>query len=387
MTAGFRPGTRVGVVFAFLLAWSASPYGQATLAAERQIGDKLGSILKKAQQAREDFRIDDQEEQDLGAAVSEKIRDRYGVVQDPVVTRYVSLVGTVLAQATSRPNLAWKFIVLDTDGVNAFAAPGGYVHVTRGALGLIHTEAELAGVLAHEITHVTEKHTIRAIQKGKLVQVGANQTKITRDSPVFRELVAKSTEIVMAGFGRDDELEADQKGIRLANSIGYSPMSLVDFLARLEDRNRSAATKQGLFASHPEMQERLQRLRNQIAAERLASTATLQDRYRKFISYTPTDQAAIATVEAGAAGLTGDTTKKPADTKKDQPPPKKKGFGLGSLLAPGPSEKKSAEVTGSAAARGVDKERGAKGGPVKTLVALNLTPADIAAFKKEGNLR
>ncbi len=403
MTAGFNRRRRVGAALALLLAWMAMPGGAAKAASSPQIGDKLGSILKKAQQASEDLKIDDQEEQALGADVSARIRERYGVVQDPAVTRYVSLVGTVLAQASSRPNLAWKFIVLDTDGVNAFAAPGGYIHITRGALGLIQTEAELAGVLAHELTHVTAKHTIRAVQKNKLVQVGANQSKITRDSPIFKELVAKSTEIVMAGFGRDDELEADQKGVRLANAVGYAPSALVDFLGRLADRNRSSASKQGLFASHPEMQDRIQRLRNQVSAEHLVSTATLGDRYHRFISYTAVDQTSIATVEAGAAGLTGSSgntsgttksgsstsggTTKSDGTKKDQPPPKKKGFGLGSLLAPGPSEKKSAEVTGSAAARGVDKELGAKGGPVKTVVPVTLTAADIAAFKKEGNLR
>ena len=87
-----------------------------------------------------------------GEQVSLQIRNTFGVFQDKEVTKYVTLVGTVLAQASSRPGLNWEFIVLDTDGVNAFAAPGGIVHITRGALGLAKTEAELAGVLGHEIT-------------------------------------------------------------------------------------------------------------------------------------------------------------------------------------------------------------------------------------------
>src|SRR5688572_32968577 len=80
-----------------------------------------------------------------------------------------------MTQASSRPDLKWEFIVLDTDGVNAFATPGGLVHVTRGALGLIKNEAELAGVLGHEIAHVTAKHTVRSIQKNKLVSLGAGE--------------------------------------------------------------------------------------------------------------------------------------------------------------------------------------------------------------------
>ena len=93
----------------------------------------------------------DAEEQQLGSEISAKIRDKYGVVQDRAVHKYVTLVGSVLASASSRPNLKWTFVVLDTDGVNAFAAPGGFVHITRGALALIQNEAELADVLAHEI--------------------------------------------------------------------------------------------------------------------------------------------------------------------------------------------------------------------------------------------
>ena len=166
--------------------------------------------------------------------------------------------------------------------------------------------------------HVTEKHTIRAVQKGKLVQLGADRTKLTRDSPIFRELVARSTEIVMAGFGRDDELESDQKGVRLANSVGYAPGPFADFLARLAERNQASAGKQGLFASHPEMQERIGRLRSQVSGERLASAATLAPRYHTFISYTATDQAEIATVEEGAAGLTGGAAKKTPPPRTSQ---------------------------------------------------------------------
>jgi len=81
---------------------------------------------------------------------------------------------------STRPNLPFRFIVLDTDGVNAFAAPGGYIHITRGALGLMASESELAGVLAHEISHVTRKHTIGAIQKNKVIQIGAEES-ITRN--------------------------------------------------------------------------------------------------------------------------------------------------------------------------------------------------------------
>jgi predicted Zn-dependent protease len=346
---------------------------------------QLGEILKRAQQIRE-LQITDEEEQQLGAAVSERVRVRYGVVQDAAVHKYVSLVGIVLAQAGSRPNIPYQFIVLDTDGVNAFAAPGGYIHITRGALGLMENEAELAGVLAHELIHITNKHTIKAIQKSKLVQMGADET--IKDKAVFGRLVDATTDLVMAGFGRSEELESDRDGLRTANRVGYDPHGLSAFLTRLMDRNKSATEKQGLFASHPEMQERVGKISQQIAAEKLTATATVEARYRKFISYTAKPVADIAPVEGGAAGLTGGGKESNAKNEdKSEQPKKKGGFGLASLLKPGGSEKKSAEVVGSGASRGVDKERNAKGGPVPTVVAVTVTAADVGAFKKEGNLK
>jgi predicted Zn-dependent protease len=357
----------------------------AVLAAPGTASGQFGDIMKRAQQVRE-LVITEGDEIRLGQAVSEKVRARYGVVQDPAVHRYVTLVGAVLATSSKRPGLPWTFIVLDTDGVNAFAAPGGFIHITRGALGLIASEAELAGVLAHELTHVTEKHTIDAIKKGKMIQMGASET--LGDQEVFNRLVDKTSELVFAGFGRAEELESDRDGLKLANQVGYAPGGLGDFLQRLEDRNRAATEKQGLFASHPEMKERLDLLSKQAAAAKPIGTATLADRYRKFIAYEAKPQTEIAGVEAGAAGLAGGgKPDKAKDDEKKEEQPKKKGFSLGGLLKPSGSESKSAEVTGSGASRGVDTERNAKGGSNPRIVVVNIQMSDIIAFKKEGGLR
>src|SRR3954468_14691274 len=148
--------------------------------AHAQLG-ALGKIKKGADKAADakqkldDLTFSEQEERQIGEQVSVKLRQRFGVMQDAGVTKYVSLVGSVLGQASSRPALDWKFIVLDTDGVNAYAAPGGFIHVTRGLLGLLKNESELAGVLGHEITHVTQKHTITAIQRSKMTSEASKQ--------------------------------------------------------------------------------------------------------------------------------------------------------------------------------------------------------------------
>ena len=339
-------------------------------------------VAKKANDVR-DLAVTEAEEQQLGQNVSAKVRERYGVVQDAKVHRYVSLVGLALAQGSTRPNLPWTFIVLDTDGVNAFAAPGGYVHITRGALALIKSESELAGVLAHEMIHVTEKHTIRAIQKTKAVQMGASETLAGSSALMEKAVNAVYDNIVERGFGRDDENESDEKGAALANKTGYAPNGLVGFLTSLKDRNKDSKEKSGLFASHPQMQERLDRIGKQITAQKLTASATNQPRYATFITYKPVSITALP-VEPGTAGAVPATeTKKPEEKKEE---PKKKGFGLGKLPLTGGGEQKQANVMASGGARGVDPEVKAKGGDNPKLVAVTLTPADVAAFKKEGGL-
>jgi Zn-dependent protease with chaperone function len=358
--------------------------------------NQLGSVLKRAQQVH-DLQITDEEEQKLGAAVSERIRQRYGVVQDPAVHKYVALVGAVLAHASSRPNLPWRFIVLDTDGVNALAVPGGYVHITRGALSLMKNEAELAGVLGHEVIHITEKHTMKAIQKDKMMQMGTGET-LSNSPALFNKFVDKATAGIMAGFDRSEELEADEKSLLVANKVGYAPKGLGDFLRTVRERNSGSSEKQGLFASHPEMDERLKKLDKKIVDAKLTSAATVEGRFPKNVTYQPVPLGAVATVEQGSAGLTGGgsgpaaRSEEKTDAKKDDTAnaddgkKKKKGFGLARLMGSGGTEERSSETTGSAAGRGLDRERLAKGGANPVPVAVSVTAADITAFKKEGNL-
>ena len=363
------------------LAWTAQP-------AHAQLG-RLGGVVKRAEQL-QDLRFSDADEQQIGAAVSEKVRERYGVVQDANVHRYVTLVGTAVAQATSRPDVPWTFIVLDTDAVNAFAAPGGFVHITRGALALIEDESELASVLGHEMIHVTERHTIRAIQKNKSIQMGADE-KLSGNAALLNKVVENVyLDIIEKGFGRSEENESDEKGVVAANKIGYAPQGLQRFLTRLQERNKNSTEKRGLFASHPEMKERLDRLGKQITTQKLAATTTLGDRYRKNVSYQPVALTEIAVVAEGSAGLTGGSAKPAAkdETKKEPPKeePKTRGFGLGRLMPAGGNEQKSSQVASSGGTRGVDPEKDAKGGPNPKAVAVKVSAADIAAFKKEGGL-
>jgi predicted Zn-dependent protease len=362
---------------------------QAALAQfPRGIKDKIDSVTAKYK----DLEITDQEEVQLGANISERIRAKYGVVQDPEIHKYVTLVGMVLVRKSSRPNIPYQFIVLDTDGVNAFAAPGGFVHITRGALALMKNEAELAGVLGHELAHITEKHTIRAVQKNKAFQMAASQKSVSADPQLFRRLQDEMFKIVFAGFGRADELDADEHGLAVSASSGYEASGLKQFLTTLKERNTGSEIKQGLFASHPEMDERLQKIDSTIQRSNWSGGAVDQARLQKYIKYEPVPLAEIAVVQEGAARLAGGG-KEGEEKKKDdeqQEPKKKSRFSLAKLKNPlggGEEKTQSAEVTGSGGSRGVDKERLAKGGSNPALVAVTVTDQEIQAFIKEGNLK
>jgi predicted Zn-dependent protease len=262
------------VLSAAFLASTAAP-------AHAQLGalGKIKSTADKAADAKgkfDDMNFTDAEEKTLGEQVSTKLRTRFGVMQDPALTKYVTLVGTVVAQASSRPALDWKFIVLDTDGVNAYAAPGGFVHITRGLLGLMKNESELAGVLGHEITHVADKHTIRAIQKGKGMDMGADLAgnKMSTRADFLTNVSNKLFQHLYAGeWSRGDEEDADKVGIRDANKAGYAPNGLASALQKVADRNTNMKEPNGMFASHPVIKDRIASITKEIAAEKLSATA------------------------------------------------------------------------------------------------------------------
>ncbi len=352
---------------------------------------QFGSILNKAQKVKDtadkvaDLNISEKEERQLGEQVSASLRSKFGVYQDAGVTKYVSLVGGVLAQQSTRPNLPWTFIVLDTDGVNAFAAPGGIIHVTRGLLGLCRNEAELAGVLGHEITHVAVKHTVRAIQKSKGISIAGDEAGggSVRDL-VIAKMAERALKLILDGeFSREDENESDQVGVRLASKLGYAPSGLVDVLKKIDARNSGRQDRNGLFASHPATQDRITKIEKQIKDEKLPGTATMQARYAQHITFESKPIADIAMNVEGAAGLAGGGGKSAKADDKPEPAPKKKGGLLGKFTTSSSEEKQSSQTVASAGARGVGiPDRDAKGGSNGSVVAVKVTPAELDAFKK-----
>ncbi len=364
------------VLAALFVAGAAAP-------AHAQLGS-LGKIKKGADEAAkakknyDDMTFSDKEERQLGENVSRSLRQRFGVVQDKELTKYVTLVGTVVAQQSSRPALQWTFIVLDTDGVNAYAAPGGFVHITRGLLGLIKNEAELAGVLGHEVTHVADKHTIRAIQRSKGMDIGVDYG--TSNAGWTTEALAKLGDKVFQNifdgqWSQGDENDADHGGAIDASKAGYDPHGLATALEKVDSRNASSSSHNGWFASHPDTKDRINKVTKQISSEKLDGKATVQARYKEHVTFDAKPLGEVTTVDAGASGLASGEKKKD-DTKGDS----KKG-GTGNVTKTG-TQAQAGQQTASAGARGVGNDTNAKGGGNPALVAVAVSPAEITAFKK-----
>ncbi len=376
----------VCVLAAVFVAGSASP-------ARAQ----LGSILKGANKAVDaktkfdDLNITDAEERQLGEQVSLQLRNRFGVLQDPKVTKYVTLVGSTLTLVSTKPKLDWQFIVLDTDGVNAYAAPGGFVHITRGLLGLMKNEAELAGVLGHEITHITVKHTVRAIQKSKTITTGTDVAGSSRSRFIQRMAGDAFNKVFDGAFSRDDEDESDRVGTQLANTVGYAPTGIADVLKKIQARNGSRQDRNGMFASHPAIKDRISNNEKLIKSQKLNATAMGAARYQQHISFEAKPVSEIAMDVEGAAGLAGGDKKKEDDkkaeaAKKEEPkkeePKKQGGFGsaLGSIT--GTKQQTTTQQASSAGARGGIPDRDATGGPNKNALAVKFSAAELEAFKK-----
>ena len=248
----------------------------------------LGTVRRAAQGAAvSSFAIGVGKEREIGRGVAATVAGRWHVMNDPALNDYVNLVGTVVAQQSPRfTELPFRFAVLDTDEINAFATPGGYVFVTRGALELMESEAELAGVLAHEVAHVDRKHVLEQLRKQNMLQ-GA-QSEADLNGFLLDQAVGRLTSVVFTGVGRENELESDSIGMIYAAAAGYRPDGLVTFVRRLqqnESNPRRGRFLAELKVTHPEPAVRVAALERQAAAEHLdaSSGQLLADRFRRFV--------------------------------------------------------------------------------------------------------
>jgi predicted Zn-dependent protease len=207
--------------------------------------------------------IDEPEEIAIGRDVASRLLGAAPLVADARLQRYVNHVGRWLAAQTERPDLPWQFGVLDHGNVNAFAVPGGTIFITRGLLEKMRSEAELAGVLGHEIVHVLRKHHLKAIQKGaQTALAGEGMAAALRDraGPARDKLIAFGTEMYSRGLDKSDELEADRLGVVIAARAGYDAYGLPSVLQTLQAMSAQDSAVALMFKTHPAPGERLDTL-------------------------------------------------------------------------------------------------------------------------------
>lgn len=208
------------------------------------------------------------QEIEIGRGIAATIAGRYSVVRDSALTRYVDLVGLTVASVDPRPGIAYRFAILDTDEVNAFAAPGGYVFVTRGALALMDDEATLAGVLAHEVGHVNARDVVDEIQSRARTELGLEEARKRIDwssDELVDRAVGMGSSALFMGLSREDELDADSYGVRTAAAAGYDPHGLERFLKALLAREGNPDVSI-LEKTHPDTDDRIAAVERSIAA-------------------------------------------------------------------------------------------------------------------------
>ncbi len=229
--------------------------------------------------------IGPEKEREIGFGIAATVAGRYELVDDPELNHYVNLVGQAVAQQSIRgDDVQFRFGVLDTEDVNAFAAPGGFILVTRGALGLMGSEADLAGVLAHEVAHVDQKHVLDEIRRSSVMETAREETDL--DGALLDKVSEMGGSLLFTGLSREDEMEADSLGILYVAATGYQVAGLMRFLERLvEAEGDEDSGMREWTATHPSTAERLEVLRRQVAALGLDPEAgqAVTDRFRRHI--------------------------------------------------------------------------------------------------------
>jgi len=195
-----------------------------------------------------------------------------GIYPDKTVSKFVRDLGLSLAKSSEKPNLPWTFTVLNDSIVNAFALPGGYVYVTRGLLALASDKAELAGVLSHEIGHVTARHTAQRYSSTVAANIGVNVigvlSQVAGLGRVGGDLASLGANVALKSYSRDQEFESDKLGVRYMTRLGYDPQAMVSFFEKLKKnqiieaenagRDVGSVDKTGIFATHPRTADRIE---------------------------------------------------------------------------------------------------------------------------------
>ena len=227
--------------------------------------------------------VSEQQEISLGKQEDQNVVQSMGLYDDPQLQQYVEDLGLELARKSERPNLPWSFRVVDDPVVNAFALPGGYIYITRGILAYMGSEAQLVSVLGHEIGHVTARHSANQISKSQLANIGLGLgMAVAPEIAAAGDLLMAGTGLLFLKFSRDDERQADDLGLRYAQRANYDlyeATAMHDTLRRVGSLSDSGGVP-GWASTHPEPENRIERIESRIAAMGEPSTEGRVERRR-----------------------------------------------------------------------------------------------------------
>jgi predicted Zn-dependent protease len=205
--------------------------------------------------------VSTQKEVKMGVNSAAQIAKQLPLITDPEVLRYINVLGDSLANVTDERGLEWHFNIVDSKEVNAFAVPGGYIYVNRGLIERAQSMSQVAGVIAHEIGHVTKRHSIKQMQKAQGTNVGMTLGCIVAricGSGIANAAAGIGTGVAFANFSRSDEAEADDEGIRTLIKAGIDPNGLPEmFRILLDERKKSPGSVEAWFATHPMEEDRI----------------------------------------------------------------------------------------------------------------------------------
>ena len=225
--------------------------------------------------------VSEAQEIEMGKQGAKEVEQSIGFYKDPAVNAYVADLGMRMAAESERPELPWEFHVVDDASVNAFAIPGGFIYVTRGLLGAINNEAELAGVLGHEIAHVTHRHSVQQISKSQLAQLGLGIGSIlSSDIAKFGQLAGVGLGLLFLKYGRDAENQADQSGFRYALGEDYDVREMpkvFETLGRLSEAGGAGKLPEWL-ATHPDPGNRIKHIQSMLDTVPLDQRKLIIDR-------------------------------------------------------------------------------------------------------------
>lgn len=208
--------------------------------------------------------LSESDEIKLGKQTDAEVRKQYGVYQDQKLNAYLNDMCQKLAALSHRPNLPYKLEIVDASVVNAFAVPGGYVYLTRGILANLNNEAELAGVMGHELGHITARHSAQQYSRAQLAQVGVLVGGLFLGD-VVSGLAQLGAGMLFLSFSRDNERQADQLGVEYASKAGYDGKELAAFFETLERMNPGSDRSglPGWFSTHPSPEDRVVAVRKE----------------------------------------------------------------------------------------------------------------------------